>query len=91
MIIYHEFKVIFHYSKYFKVYFNQGYTNPGCQFAQATKLFVVAPTTCVCCGRNLLYVIIYVPRIFEVTCRFFYCWKIREPSSDKDVLVYVHK
>jgi len=38
MIIYHEFKVKFHYSKYSMVHFNQRYTNPGCQFAQATKL-----------------------------------------------------
>jgi len=73
MIICHEFKVIFHYSKYIKVYFNQGYTNPGCQVAQATKFFVVALATCRCCGRNLVYVTNDVPRIFEVTRRFFFC------------------
>ena len=72
MIINHEFRVIYNYSRNFNVYFNQGYINPRCQVAQVTKPFVVASATGGCCVWNLLYVNIHVPRILRCHVEFFF-------------------
>jgi hypothetical protein len=83
MIINHEFRVIFKYSRNFKVYFNQEYTNPRCQVAQVTKLFVVAFVTGGCCVRNLLYVNIHVLRILRLHLDIFFFGKSVNPILTK--------
>ena len=83
MIINHEFKVTFAYSRYSIVCFNQGHTNPGCQVAQAAKHFVVATAACGCCGQNWLYVTIHVPRVLRRLVDFFFFGKSLNPVLTK--------